>query len=77
MKIIFSSHALAKMGQRHISRLLVRETVVNANFVRPSYGLREERYKKFGQNYLKTVVKIEDKQIVVITAHWIAKVKDK
>jgi len=77
MKINFSSHALVKMEQRHISRLLVRKTVANADFVRPSYGLREERYKKFGRNYLRAVVKTEGEQIVVITAHWIAKSKDK
>lgn len=77
MKIIFSSHAILKMGQRRISRTLAREVVINPDFTRPSYGLREERYKKFGQNYLKAIIKVESGQIMVITAHWIAKVKDK
>ena len=77
MKIVFSDHLLIKIGQRKISKNLVIKTIRNPDFIRPSYNFREERYKKFDKNYLKVVVIKENKGIVVITAHWVAKVKIK
>ena len=75
MNIVFSSHALLKMGQRNIDRQLVLKTVNNPDFSQPSRNFREEFYKKFGNKYLKIVIKREKKSIVVVTAHWIAKYK--
>lgn len=34
-----------------------------------------EYYRNFGKNYLKTIAVKEKGKIVVITAHWIAKLK--
>lgn len=77
MEIIFSPHAALKITQRKLSRQTIIETVAHPNFSRPSYGLREELYRKFGKNYLKVVVKRESGQIIVITAHWVASLKNK
>ncbi|MEK7209072.1 MAG: hypothetical protein AAB677_02335 [Patescibacteria group bacterium] len=53
MKIIFSPHAILKMEQRGLLRQNIIETITQPDFNRPSYGAREERYRKFGRNYLK------------------------
>lgn len=74
MKIVFSDHALIKIGQRKISKELIVKTAKNPDFLRPSYGFREERYKKFNKNYLKVVVIKENEEMVVITVHWVAKI---
>ena len=77
MRIVFSDHALIKIGQRKISKELVIKATKNPDFLRPSYGFREERYKKFTKNYLKVVVIKEDEKMVVVTVHWVAKIKIK
>jgi hypothetical protein len=77
MKIVFSDHALIKIEQRKISRILIIGTVRSPDFTRPSYGFREERYKKFNKNYLKVVIVKEKQEIVVITVHWVANLKPK
>ncbi len=49
----------------------------NPDFVKPGYSYREELYKRFGNKYLKLVVKRQGGHIVVVTVHWVAKVKSK
>ena len=73
MQIVFSGHALLKLRQRNISQGLVMETVRTPDFTKPSRHFREERYKRFGKNYLKAVVVEERDILIVITAHWLAK----
>ncbi|MBI2888712.1 MAG: DUF4258 domain-containing protein [Candidatus Liptonbacteria bacterium] len=73
MRIAFSNHALLKLRQRSISQELVTQTVHNPDFTKPTRHLREERYKRFGKNYLKIVVIEERGTLIVITAHWLAK----
>ncbi len=75
MKIIFSDHANIKIDQRDLPRDFIVETVRMPDFTRPSRGLREERYKYFGKNWLKVVVAKEPKSLVVVTAHWVVKIK--
>lgn len=75
MNIIFSDHALLKIKQRNISKDIVIRTVHKPDFIKPSYGLREERYKYYGKNWMKVVVLVNNEQLTVITAHWIAKPK--
>ena len=75
MKVVFSNHALLKIEQRNIDKQLVLKTVNNPDFSQPGQNFREEFYKKFGSKYLKVVIKRVKKNIVVITAHWIAKYK--
>jgi len=75
MKIIFSDHALVKINQRKISKKLVIKTVKSPDFLRPSYGFREEKYKKFNKNYLKVVIVKENEKITIVTVHWVAKIK--
>ena len=75
MLIIFSRHAILKMGQRRIPRAAAIEAVKFPDFRMPGRNLREELYKRFGVNYLKVVIKPYSSKIVVITAHLVAKVK--
>lgn len=77
MKIVFSPHAVLKIEQRGLSRRDIIESVTNPGFTRLSYGLREELYKIFGRNYLKVIVKREEDKIIIITAHWLARFRDK
>lgn len=77
MKIIFSKHSLLKIEHRGLEKSKVLETVEFPDFIQPSYNFREERYRLYSKNHLKVVVKIESPRIVVVTAHWVARVSGK
>lgn len=77
MLIIFTRHSITKLEQRKINRQFVLETVKKPELIRPSYGFREEFYRKFGKNYLKVVIKRRNEGILVLTQHWVAKIKNK
>lgn len=77
MLIIFSKHAREKLEQRKIGRQLVLATVRSPELIRQSYSFREELYKKFLRRYLKVVVKKSRNRTIVVTAHWVAKTKNK
>jgi len=48
MLIIFTKHLKIKLAQRKINRQFVLETIKNPHLIKPTYGLREELYRKFG-----------------------------
>lgn len=75
--IIFTEHALVKLGQRNIKRSLVIEALRNPSYVALSYGNRRINYKKFKRLYLSVVYRIEPRGTIVITAYWVEKVKNK
>jgi DNA-binding NtrC family response regulator len=77
MSIIFTKHFLIKLRQRKINRQFVFETIKNPNLTRPTYGFREELYRKFGKFYLKVVIKRRKEHIIVLTTHWVAKNKNR
>jgi hypothetical protein len=77
MSIIFTKHLIIKLAQRKINRQFVLETIKNPDLVRPTYGLREELYRKFGKLFMEVIVKKKNKHVIVLTAHWVAKAKDK
>ena len=77
MSIIFTRHLRIKLEQRKINRVFVLETIKNPDLVRPTYGLREELYRKFSKLFMKVIIKKKSKHIIVLTAHWVAKTKDK
>jgi|GEM_PF-1698798 len=77
MKLTFSKHSLLKMSQRDLDKVKILETVMYPDFIKPSYNFREERYRLYTKNHLKVIVKIERQQIIVVTAHWVAKLKPK
>lgn len=68
--IEFTRHANRKIKQRNLKKAWVRETLKNSEFVIPSYGERKVAYKKIGKLYLAVVFVEEDKNLVVLTAHW-------
>ncbi len=75
MSIFFTKHLVIKLRQRKINRQFVLETIKNPDLTRPTYGLREELYRKFGKLYMEVIVKKRKEHIVVLTAHWVAKAK--
>lgn len=75
MKIVFSDHALIKIKQRRLVKSRIIDTVEHPDLTKPSYNLREERYKHFGKNWLKVIVINEHGALTVITAHWVEKAK--
>jgi hypothetical protein len=75
MKVIFSQHSLLQIKQRTLRKEYVLLTITEPDFVSHSYNFREERYRRFVKNHLKVIVRVETEQIVVITAHWVAKPK--
>lgn len=77
MKIVFSKHALLKLKQRDLDKAKILETIVQPDFIQPSYSFRESRYRLYAKNHLKVVVIVEQKRILVVTAHWVAKLKSK
>ncbi|HCB35513.1 MAG: hypothetical protein A2W52_03330 [Candidatus Taylorbacteria bacterium RIFCSPHIGHO2_02_49_25] len=76
MKIVFSDHALLKMEQRKIPRSVVIVAVQFPNFRIPGYNFREQVFKKFKGIYLKVVIKRLKQEIIVVTAHLVARVKN-
>ena len=77
MAIIFTKHLIIKLGQRKINKQFILETIKNPDLVRPTYGLREELYKKFNKYFLEVIIKRKGKHIIVLTTHWVAKTRDK
>jgi len=77
MEIIFSRHAKLKILQRKISEKFITKTIKNPDFETPSYNFRTELFKNFGKNFLKVIVRKEGDKIVVITTHWVEKIKKK
>jgi len=75
MKIIFSDHALLKISERSLLQDKIVATIETPGLIRPSYGMREERYRRFGKNWLKVIVMIERGVCIIVTAHWVAKMK--
>ena len=75
MSIFFTKHLIIKLRQRKINRQFVLETIKNPDLMRPTYGLREEMYRKFGKLYMKVIVKKRKKHTIILTAHWVAKHK--
>ena len=68
--IIFSQHALLKLEQRNISKLLVARTLASPDCEFDSCKNRNAIYKKFGKLYLKVIYKKEKGDIIIITQHW-------
>ena len=76
MKIIFSNHSEIKIEQRKLSKELIKKTIIESDFIIPSHNNRERAYKKFGKNYLEVVFIKEKELIIIITAHWVVKLKN-
>ena len=78
MSVIFTKHLRIKLEQRRINKAFVLETIKNPDLVKPTYGFREELYRKFSKLFMKVIVlKKRNGHIIVLTAHWVAKAKNK
>ena len=74
MKIVFSRHALEKMGKRRIPRSFVVGVIRFPDLQTPGYNSREQLFKRFRGVYLKVVIKRLYDKIVVVTTFLVAKV---
>ena len=68
--IEYTNHALRKIKQRHLRKEWIQRTLENPEFKRKGYSNREIAYKKIGKLYLSVVFMKENKNTVVLTAHW-------
>lgn len=73
--IIFTQHALLKLQQRNIKKNLVIKTLNEPDTTFATYGDRVASFKKFGKLYLKVIFRKEGRNIVVITQHWVEKIR--
>jgi len=73
-EIIFTKHALRKLKQRGISR----STVIRAVFSPEKLildGGKYLSYRRFGRLYLKVIFKRMGRSIIIITQHFVEKIK--
>ena len=75
MRIVFSKHAILKIGQRKIPKTFILITAEKPDYIGPTRLSREVRYKKFKNYYMKVVVVKRINLLVIITAHWVSKIK--
>jgi len=68
--IIFTQHALLKLEQRNISKLLVLKALESPDYKFDSYQERRVVYKRLDKLYLKVIYKKEGVNIIVITQYW-------
>ncbi|MDP1723056.1 MAG: DUF4258 domain-containing protein [Candidatus Gottesmanbacteria bacterium] len=68
--IAFSDHALRKMQQRKLKKEWVLEALGEPDYSKPGHENRVIAFKKIEHLFLAVVYVKEDKNIVVITAHW-------
>lgn len=68
--IELTHHAQRKIRQRDLRKAWVQETLRNPEFTVSSYRDRKIAYKRIGKLYLAVVFVEEEKNLVVITAHW-------
>jgi len=73
MRIIFSNHARIKISQRKIPKSYVTQVISFPDFIHYNPSGRDVFYKKFTKLYLKVAAKKLRTGIIVITAHWVAK----
>ena len=73
--IIFTRHAILKLGHRGIKREMVIRTIRNPDHAESSYGDRRVVFRRLGKLYLKVVFRQEGEDIIIITQHWIKKLK--
>ena len=75
--IKFAEHAETRIEERNIIKEVVRETIEKPDIVLPARSNRQIAIKKFGSRFLKVVFIKEDSDIIVITNHWLSKLKAK
>lgn len=72
--IVFTKHALIKLGQRNIKRELVLNAIENPDHFVAENG-KKYAYKKFGKLYLKVILRNIGGNVIVITQYFTDKVK--
>ena len=69
--IVFSDHAMQRIGARKISRLLVVETIKHPQNIISGNRGRKLRRRKFGDKILEVVTITERSTVTVITQYWL------
>lgn len=71
MRIVFSDHAIERMSFRKITELQVFATVKSPHEKEVSYRDRIIYKRKFGNKTLEVVTKVEDKNMIIISAYMV------
>lgn len=73
MAIFYSKHAEAMLKLRRIKRKLVDQCICEPDYILPGQEKKKIYLQDFGVNFLKVVAVAENGDIVIVTAHWLAK----
>ena len=73
--IKFTEHVEFRLEERGITKKQIIECLENPDVTLPTKANRQITIKKFETLFLKTVFVKENSDIIVITTHWISKVK--
>lgn len=71
MRIVFSEHVVERMKERKISELQVYTTIKSPQITTKSYRDRILFVRKFGNESLEVVAKMEDKNMIIISTYMI------
>lgn len=71
MKILFSKHAIERIGQRKIPELQIYATIKSPQTTDEGYRNRILVRRNFGTKTLEVVTKVEDSCIIVISAYYL------
>ena len=71
--MVFTNHAREALVFRKISEQETKQAINKPDFRKLSRGDTEILYRRFGDRYLKVVVRAGIKMVTVITEYWIEK----
>ncbi|OGM29595.1 hypothetical protein A2630_01245 [Candidatus Woesebacteria bacterium RIFCSPHIGHO2_01_FULL_44_10] len=71
MKIRYTKHALEMLKLRKIEKSSVENCLKNPDIKIPGKSIAKIYLKRLGNKYLK-VVAVKNKEIIIITCHWLA-----
>ncbi len=73
--IKFTEHVETRLEERNITKEQIGEAIGSPDVVLPARANRSIAIKKFENNFLKVVFIKDQGDIIVITTHWISKLK--
>lgn len=75
VKIVLTKHVLKRLKERNIKGIWSRQCARHPDFIFPVGDNKKAYLKDMGKNYLKVIIVEEGENLVVLTAHWFAKIR--
>ncbi|MDB4984136.1 MAG: hypothetical protein JWM20_315 [Patescibacteria group bacterium] len=76
MTIFWSKHSLEKIKDRNLPKESVSKTIAAPDFLIQGRENKFEAYRKFGKKYLKVVYFNRKNHQIVVTAHYVDRIKN-